>query len=85
MFFYEIDNDFVKRYADWLKQINISAPSQSFYLRNFRMILNRAHKDGLIGPISGWFQEVNTSVMSPAKKTDEKLNRELLLKIIAVR
>lgn len=81
IFFYEIDEDFVKRYAEWLKQIDISEPTQSFYLRNFRMILNRAHKDGLIGPISGWFQDVNTSVVSPVKRIDEKLNRELLLKI----
>lgn len=81
IFFYEIDKNFIKRYAEWLKQIDISEPTQSFYLRNFRMILNRAHADGLIGSISGWFQDVNTSVVSPAKKTDEKLNRELLLKI----
>lgn len=81
IFFYEIDKDFVKRYAEWLKQIDISEPTQSFYLRNFRMILNRAHNDGLIESISGWFQDVNTSVQAPVKKTDEKLNRELLLKI----
>lgn len=81
IFFYEIDEDFVKRYAEWLKQIDISEPTQSFYLRNFRMILNRAHKDGLIGSIYRWFQDVNTSVVSPVKRTDEKLNRELLLKI----
>lgn len=81
IFFYEINKDFVKRYAEWLKQIDISEPTQSFYLRNFRMILNRAHNDGLIESISGWFQDVNTSVTSQRNKTDEKFNRELLLKI----
>lgn len=81
VFFYEIDKGFVTHYAEWLKHIGISDPTQSFYLRNFRMILNKAHKDGLIGPISGWFQDVNTSVPTPVKKTDDELSRELLLKI----
>lgn len=81
IFFYEINNEFINRYADWLKLLDISDSSQSFYLRNLRTVLNKAHEDGLIGSISGWFQDVNTSVTAPVKKTDEKLNRELLLKI----
>lgn len=81
IFFYEIDKDFVHRYADWLKHIEISDSTQSFYLRNLRMVLNKAHDDGLIGSTSGWFKDVNTSIGHRVNTSDGKLNRELMLKI----
>lgn len=79
--FDEIDKDYVLRYANWLKTIGISDSTQSFYLRSFRAILNKAHDDGLIESTSGWFHEVNTSVINPAKTSDGKLDRKLMLKI----
>lgn len=79
--FDEIDKDYVLRYANWLKTIGISDSTQSFYLRSFRAILNKAHDDGLIESTSGWFHEVNTSVVNPAKTSDRKLDRDLILKI----
>lgn len=81
LYFQEIDKDYVHRYADWLKQTGITDSTQSFYLRSFRAILNKAHDDGLIESTSGWFHEVNTSVVNPAKISDGKLNRKLMLKI----
>ena len=60
--FKEIDQNFILRYAEWLKQTGISDSTQSFYLRNFRAILNKASRDGVIGDISGWFDEVNTRI-----------------------
>lgn len=62
IYFYEINKEFINRYADWLKRLNISDSTESFYLRNFRTVLNKAHDDGLIGPTTGWFQDVNTSI-----------------------
>lgn len=79
--FNEIDKDYVLRYADWLKTIGISDSTQSFYLRSFRAILNKAHDDGLIESTAGWFHEVNTSVVNPAKTSDRKLDQDLMLKI----
>lgn len=81
IFFYEINQEFILRYADWLKHISISDSTQSFYLRTLRTVLNKAHDSGLIGSTSGWFQNVNTSIGHPAKSSDEKLNRDLMLKI----
>lgn len=80
-YFYEINKEFINRYADWLKHLNISDSTESFYLRNFRTVLNKAHDDGLIGPTSGWFQDVNTSIGPSNKISDGKLNRDLMLKI----
>lgn len=79
--FDEIDKDYVMRYANWLKTIGISDSTQSFYLRSFRAILNKAHDDCLIESTAGWFHEVNTSVVHPAKTSDRKLDRDLILKI----
>lgn len=81
IYFYEINKEFINRYADWLKRLNISDSTESFYLRNFRTVLNKAHDDGLIGPTAGWFQDVNTSIGPSNKISDGKLNRDLLLKI----
>lgn len=81
IFFYEINKEFINRYADWLKRLNISDSTESFYLRNFRTVLNKAHDDGLIGPTVGWFQDVNTSIGPSNKISDGKLNRGLMLKI----
>lgn len=71
----------MRRYADWLKQTGITDSTQSFYLRSFRAILNKAHDEGLIESTSGWFHEVNTSVVNPAKTSDGQLDRDLILKI----
>lgn len=79
--FHEIDQDFVIRYADWLKHIGISDSTQSFYLRNLRTVLNKAHENGLIGLTSGWFHDVNTSIEHSPERYDIDLNRELLLRI----
>lgn len=81
IFFYEINKEFITRYADWLKSLNISDSTESFYLRNLRTVLNKAHDNGLIGSTSGWFQDVNTSIGHSTKTSDGKLNRDLLLKI----
>lgn len=81
IYFYEINQEFINRYADWLKQIGISDSTQSFYLRNLRTVLNKAYENGLIGSTSGWFQKVNTSIEHSPKLTDGKLNRDLILKI----
>lgn len=81
IFFYEINQEFIHRYAYWLKLIGITDSTQSFYLRNLRNVLNKAHADGLIGSTLGWFNDVNTSIGHLAKKPDKILDRELLLKI----
>lgn len=81
IYFYEINKKFINRYADWLKQTDISDSTQSFYLRSLRTVLNKAHDDGLIGPTTGWFQDVNTSIGQSYKVADGKLDRDLMLKI----
>ena len=81
IYFYEINKEFIIRYADWLKHLNISDATESFYLRNLRTVLNKAHDEGYIGPTSGWFQDVNTSIGHSAKISDSKLNRDLMLSI----
>lgn len=81
LYFQDVDKEYVRHYADWLKQTGITDSTQSFYLRSFRAILNKAHDDGLIESTSGWFHEVNTSVINPAKTSDGKLNRDLILQI----
>lgn len=79
--FKEIDQNFIHRYADWLKHIDITDSTQSFYLRNFRAVLNKAHASGLIGSTSGWFQEVNTKIEHPVKSPKKELSPDLMLKI----
>lgn len=79
--FMEIDRGFILRYAEWLKRSDISDSTQSFYLRNFRAILNKANRDGVIGDISGWFDEVNTHIHFTPTVPKGKLDRNILLKI----
>lgn len=79
--FKEIDKGFILRYAEWLKQTGISNSTQSFYLRNFRAILNKANSDGVFGDISGWFDEVNTRIHFTPTVPKGKLGRDILLKI----
>lgn len=79
--FKEIDQNFILRYAEWLKQTGISDSTQSFYLRNFRAILNKANSDGVIGDISGWFDEVNTHIHFTPTVPKGKLDRNIILKI----
>lgn len=81
LYFHEVDKKYVRRYADWLKQTGVTDSTQSFYLRSFRTILNKAHDDGLLESTAGWFHEVNTSVVNSHKTPDEELDRELILKI----
>lgn len=81
LYFQEVDKEYVHRYSDWLKQTGIADSTQSFYLRSFRVILNKAHDDGLIKSTSGWFHDVNTSVANPHKTSDGQLDRKLILKI----
>lgn len=79
--FKEIDRGFILRYAEWLKQTGISDSTQSFYLRNFRAILNKANRDEVIGDISGWFDDVNTRIHFTPTVSKGKLDRNILLKI----
>lgn len=79
--FKEIDRGFILRYAEWLKQTGVSESTQSFYLRNFRAILNKANGDELIGDISGWFDEVNTRIHFNPTVSKGKLDRNILLRI----
>lgn len=81
IFFSQISQEFIHRYADWLKQTGLTDSTQSFYLRNLRMVLNKAHDDGLVGCTSGWFQGVNTSIERSTKVPDCKLNRALIMRI----
>lgn len=67
IFFYEINKEFIIRYADWLKNLDISYATESFYLRNFQTVLNKAHDNGLIESTSGWFQDINTSIEHSTK------------------
>lgn len=79
--FKEIDQNFILRYAEWLKQTGILDSTQSFYLRNFRAILNKANSDGVIGDISGWFDEINTHIHFTPTVPKGKLDRNIILKI----
>ena len=79
--FMEIDREFILHYAEWLTRTGISDSTQSFYLRNFRAILNKANRDGLIGDISGWFYDVNTQIHFTPTVPERKLDRNILLKI----
>lgn len=79
--FSEVDSKFIQNYALWLKQKRINESTQSFYLRTFRSILNKAHKDGLVDASPNWFKEVNTQIYHSSDIARKKLNRELLLKI----
>ncbi len=76
-----IDRGFILRYAEWLKRSGISDSTQSFYLRNFRAILNKANRDGVIGDISGWFDEVNTRIHFTPTVPKGELDRNIILKI----
>lgn len=79
--FSKIDSDFVNGYAEWLKQTGITGSTQSFYLRTFQTILNKAQKDGLIDVSSDWFADVNTKIYHSTSTADKEFSRELLLKI----
>ena len=81
VYFSKIDVDFIHGYAEWLKQTGLSESTQSFYLRTFRTILNKARKDGLIEISSEWFSDVNTKIYYSTGSTDKSFSRELLLKI----
>lgn len=79
--FKKIGRGFILRYAEWLKRSGISDSTQSFYLRNFRAILNKASREGVIGDISGWFDEVNTRIHFTPTVPKGKLDRNIILKI----
>lgn len=79
--FSDINADFVRDYAGWLKQTGITESTQSFYLRTLRTLLNKAQKDGLVEVSPEWFMEVNTRIYKPSDFKDKKLNRDVLLKI----
>lgn len=83
MLFGCINADYVHRYADWLKESDITESTQSFYLRCLQLVLNKASSEGLIGDTSGWFRDVNTKIKFPRKTNRNKdgLDRALLLKL----
>lgn len=79
--FSEIDREFVHRYAEWLKQTGVTESTQSFYLRTFRTILNKAQADGQTCASSEWFADVDTKIYHSIGTADKDFSRELLLKI----
>lgn len=80
--FVDIGPEFIHEYAGWLKYTGIAESTQSFYLRAMRSVLNKANKEGLLGPSSAWFRDVNTKIYhSTEGATDKALNRDLLLKM----
>ena len=81
VYFSKIDSDFIHGYAEWLKQTGITGSTQSFYLRTFQTILNKAQKDGLIDISSDWFADVNTKIYHSNSSADKEFSRELLLEI----
>lgn len=81
VYFSRIDCDFIREYAEWLKRTGVAESTQSFYLRTFRAVLNKAQADGLIYAPAEWFADVNTKIYPSANNTDTNLSRELLLKI----
>lgn len=81
LYFSQINSYFVQEYAGWLKQTGVTKSTQSFYLRTFRTILNKAKADGLINVSAGWFADVDTKIYLSADTKDKDFSRELLLKI----
>lgn len=79
--FSDITADFVQNYAGWLGQRGIAGSTQSFYLRTLRIILNKARKEGLIDVSPDWFKDVNTRIYKPSDSRNERLSREMLLKL----
>lgn len=79
--FKDIDAEFIRRYSDWLKQTGISESTQSFYLSTLRVVLNKAHSDGLITSTIGWFNNIRMRVRQQAKISHGNLSREIMLRI----
>lgn len=79
--FKDIDAEFIHRYSDWLEQTGISGSTQSFYLSTLRVVLNKAHSDGLITSTLGWFNNIRTRVQQQAKISHGNLSREIMLRI----
>ncbi len=79
--FCNVNADFVRNYARWLKQKGIIESTQSFYLRTLRTILNKAQNDGLIEVSPDWFKCVNTRIYKPLDSKNEILSHDELLKL----
>lgn len=79
--FCNVNADFVRNYAVWLKQKGIVESTQSFYLRTLRLVLNKAHGDGLLDVSADWFKNVNTRIYKPLGSANGILSREVLSKL----
>lgn len=81
VYFSRIDGDFILKYADWLRQTGVTESTQSFYLRTFRTIINKAQTEGLIVAQAEWFADVDTKIYHSVDTVDKDYSHELLLKI----
>lgn len=81
LYFSRINGDFVHEYSEWLKHTGVTVSTQSFYLRTFRTILNKAQADGLILAPAEWFVDVDTKIYLSTDTKDKDVSRNLLLKI----
>lgn len=68
----EIDEILIREYEQYLKDKGLMDNTISFYMRNFRAILNKAFADGLIKDCTGFFKHVNTRIEKTEKRAVEE-------------
>lgn len=68
----EIDETLIRQYGQYLKEKGLMDNTISFYMRNFRTILNKASADGLIKTDTNLFKHVNTRIEKTQKRAVEE-------------
>lgn len=74
----EIDEKQIQLYEEYLKNKGLMDNTVSFYMRNFRAIMNKASADGLIKECASFFKHVNTRIEKTQKRAvEEKVIRKI--------
>lgn len=74
----EIDEKLIRLYEEHLKAQKLMDNTISFYMRNFRAIMNKASDGGLIKECTHFFKHVNTRIEKTQKRAvEEKVIRKI--------
>lgn len=74
----EIDEPLIRDYERYLKSKGLMDNTISFYMRNFRAIMNKAFVDGLVKECAYLFKRVNTRIEKTQKRAvEEKVIRKV--------
>ena len=68
----EINEKLIRLYEEYLKAQKLMDNTISFYMRNFRAIMNKAFVDGLVKECAYFFKHVNTRIEKTQKRAVEE-------------